>query len=253
MNTIASFDNQINSLFNKYVQSPSLIRGLLHLVLVLYAARLAPNLPKEVYVLFENQYFKLFIFSVIIWTVQVSPITSVLIALGFLVSLNYANNLPLWEFLDNVENQTDAPVAPNKEVAIDSAIGVLESQETSAPIVSSVTQNNDTIVIQPSIVTEADGSQSVVTPSVVVAPAIIETPSGDKMIIKPDVTTIQPNSEIKASEVLPSKVENVFSKKEEVPVQQQEESSGCYPVKRYDLSKVSPFTYESSGFGVFKI
>jgi hypothetical protein len=78
------------------------LKAILHLILVLYAARLAPSLPKQAFSLFENQYFKLFIFALVLWTAQFSPSTSLLISIAFLVSMNAVNKKPLWEFLENV-------------------------------------------------------------------------------------------------------------------------------------------------------
>jgi hypothetical protein len=102
---IKQFDDQVNKTLSNLLQRQNLIRGLVHLMLVLYAARLAPTLPQQVLLLFENAYFKLFVFSLVLWTAQFSPSTSILIALGFMVSVNYATNKPLWEFLENMESQ----------------------------------------------------------------------------------------------------------------------------------------------------
>ena len=103
MEYIRLFDESLNSSLNEYIRKPTLIKGVVHLLLVLYAVRLAPELPKEVLELFKNQYFKLFIFSLILWTASFSPSTSILIAIAFMVTVNYATKKPLWEFLDNVE------------------------------------------------------------------------------------------------------------------------------------------------------
>jgi len=117
MKYIKTFDENLNAIFTEYLRKPTLIRGIVHLLLVMYSARLAPNLPKSVLLLFENAYFKLFIFSLILWTAQFSPSTSILIALAFMISTNYANQQPLWEFLENVSSETDASVAQSSEVA----------------------------------------------------------------------------------------------------------------------------------------
>ena len=59
MDYVKTFDSNINDVLSQFVRKPTLIRGIIHLLLILYSARLAPSLPKKVLLLFENQYFKL--------------------------------------------------------------------------------------------------------------------------------------------------------------------------------------------------
>ena len=65
MEYVKTFDNSINETLSQFVRKPTLVRGIVHLLLILYSARLAPTLPKQVLLLFENQYFKLFILLII--------------------------------------------------------------------------------------------------------------------------------------------------------------------------------------------
>jgi hypothetical protein len=118
---VQSFDSNINSILQNYVKKPTLIRGVVHLLLMLYVVKLAPQPPKPVLQLFENIYFKLFIFSLVLWTAQFSPSTSLLIALAFLVTMNYVNTGKVWEYLENVKADTvivpasaisDGPASP---------------------------------------------------------------------------------------------------------------------------------------------
>jgi hypothetical protein len=102
-NIVQSFDSSTNAILEDLVRKPTIIRGLVHLLLMLYVVRLAPQPPKAVLNLFENIYFKLFIFSLVLWTAQFSPSTSLLIALAFLVTMNYVNTGKVWEYLENVK------------------------------------------------------------------------------------------------------------------------------------------------------
>ena len=134
---VNTFDTQLSNLLNEYVKKPTIIRGVVHLLLILYVARLAPSLPNEVLVLFENQYFKLFIFSLVLWTAQFSPSTSILIALAFMVTVNYSTNKALWEFLENVEEPAaEAPYVAAPYVAAQ----VAEAPVVAAPVVAAVTE-----------------------------------------------------------------------------------------------------------------
>ena len=100
MNYIKQFDNKIESGLKSIIQV-NYVSAIAHFLLVLYAAKLAPTLPPVVLDLFNNQYFRLFVFSMILWTANVTPSISILIALAFMVSINAANQQQLWEFLEN--------------------------------------------------------------------------------------------------------------------------------------------------------
>uniref|UniRef100_A0A6C0E105 Uncharacterized protein n=1 Tax=viral metagenome TaxID=1070528 RepID=A0A6C0E105_9ZZZZ len=229
MEYVQTVDNRINAYLVKYMKKPTILRAVVQLFLILYAARLAPQLPPPVLNLFENQYFKLFIFSMILWTAQISPSTSLLIAVAFLVTMNYVNKKPLWEFLENV----DAPIAPSKEIAVDASISVLKSQEQVTPVVGEIKQSNETIVVQPTIRPSENGSV-VVNPTVVVAPAVVTSATGEKVIVKPEVTMIETQSTV--PEAAPLEVQPAPSQQETSPVLE-----GCFPVRNYDMTKVSPF------------
>ena len=100
MDFIKQFDNKIETGL-KSISKITYVSAIAHFLLVLYAAKLAPTLPPAVLELFNNQYFRLFVFSMILWTANVTPSISILIALGFMVSINSANEQQLWEFLEN--------------------------------------------------------------------------------------------------------------------------------------------------------
>jgi hypothetical protein len=143
MEVIKKLDNGINSILSTLIKEPTLIRGAIHLLLMLYAARIAPKLPDAVLALFENQYFKLFVFSLILWTAQFSPSTSILIAIAFMVSINYVNQKPLWEFMDGdiqlLEEETAGPetTMPPQTTAAIEAVVALANAAVSPTAVSS--------------------------------------------------------------------------------------------------------------------
>lgn len=241
MEFIKQIDETINNALNNFVRKPTLVRGVVQLLLILYAARLAPTLPKPVLQLFENAYFKLFIFSLILWTAQFSPSTSILIALGFMITVNYVNKQPLWEFLDNVD-PTSAPVAPSKDIAIQSVTAVVQQQHADTPVVQAVAQKQDTIVVQPSIIATPNGP-AVVNPTIVVAPAVVSTPQGEKVVVKPDVTVVDTTSAATpaattVSTPAPAPVAPKETQSEPAPAAG---AQGCYPMRHYDLSKVNPY------------
>jgi hypothetical protein len=96
----AVFDKSLDQALREVMQ-PTFVRGIVHLLLALYVVRLAPNMPKSISDVFDNQYVKLFVFALVLWTAQFSPSTAIMISLAFMVSVNYAMNKPLWEFMEN--------------------------------------------------------------------------------------------------------------------------------------------------------
>ena len=176
MEYVKTFDTTITSTLNQYMKKPTIIRGVIHLLLILYAARIAPSLPKPVLELFENQYFKLFVFSLILWTAQFSPSTSILIALAFMITVNYSTKKPLWEFLENTSE-----TAPPAETAPAAPAEVPAPAPAEAPAAPA-----------PAEATAAPA------PAPVPAPA----PEAPKAVVS--------------------------------------EPASCYPIRRYDMSKVEP-------------
>lgn len=134
-------DQKMNQVL-KTVTKPTIVKGLIHLLLILYAARLAPMLPEPAMKLFDNAYFKLFVFSLILWTAQFSPSISILIALSFMITVNYTSNKPLWEFLENVEAepvqaepvQTEPVQAVPVQAVLEPVAGMTQPQQ--APVES---------------------------------------------------------------------------------------------------------------------
>ena len=308
---IGTVDNSIGS----FITKPTIIKGVIHLFLILYAARLAPVPPRQVLVLIENVYFKLACLSLILWSAQFSPSTSILIALAFMVTINYTTTGKVWELMENID-QTQ-PVAPTKEIAISAVSEVMQDQQVNTPIVGSVTQNENTIVITPTIVNTPEGPV-VMNPTIVVAPATVSSPSGKKLLVTPQVTTmtstqapvednqpiavVTPAQSVEAVKILaqaaaspsasdPSAVANLANiavanvtsesavqsidklarqsvvaeagAEEKVEVEAvniidsiaaavetkvQEKTTGCFPMRQYDMSKVSPQTAGVASF-----
>lgn len=244
MDYIKDFDKSVSGILNQYMKKPTLIKGVVHLLLILYAARLAPSLPKTVLRLFENQYFKLFIFALILWTAQVSPSTSLLIAIAFMVTINYATGEPLWDFnkpvLELLENTTMGTVSvnePSKEQALDSASQSINVQMQSTPVINGVVQQEETIVIKPSIV-ETPNGLAVINPTVVVSPALVQTSEGEKIVVVPEVTKVTPPPEpVSPAEPAPASPAPAPAV-EPTPVPAPTE--GCYPSRKYDMSQVEP-------------
>jgi hypothetical protein len=194
---IGTFDTKVTEIFN-YIERPSVVKGVVTLFLMLYAARVAPVPPKAILNLFENVYFKLFIFSLILWTAQVSPSMSIMIALAFMVTINYTTTGKVWEMMENTSgsssvNMTVSPTAPTQAIAMQAAATVMADQTANTQTVSNIAQNPTTIVITPSIVQTPQGP-TVVNPSVVISSAIVKDATGQQVVVTPSVTSVVPSA-----------------------------------------------------------
>lgn len=175
MEYIKDVDTNVNKIM-KDITRPELIKGLLHLVLVMYASNLAPPLPSFIVPLLGNQYFRLLIFSLILWTSQFSPSTAILISITFVVVLNLANKKPAWEFLENTISTSKTEKA-------------LSSQIANTPIVTSVERSGNSIIVKPTIIDTPSG-QKVINPNVIISPAVVSDSSGQKVLINPTVSSV---------------------------------------------------------------
>jgi hypothetical protein len=183
---VKAFDSKADSLI-KNIEKPTVVRGIIILLLSLYAAHIAPKPPAQIIKLFDNVYFKLFVFSLILWSAQFSPSISILIAIGFLVTNNYATTGKLWETMDGSVTSADATPA----VAATSATNVLNAQLANSPVVNGVTTTASTVTITPTIVQTPNGP-AVSNPNVVIAPAVVSSPSGEQILVQPNVSMITP-------------------------------------------------------------
>jgi hypothetical protein len=259
MNYIQQIDDKLDAAVGKFIKKPTIVKGVIHLLIVLYAAALAPKLPPAVMDLFNNNYFKLFVFALILWTAHVSPTTSILLAVAFMVTMSFATNSKhFWESMENTPTPTmldSSVVAPTKDIAIDSAMAMIKSQVNQTPIVGAMMQNENTIVVQPNIV-ETSAGKVVVNPTVVVAPAVISGPGGEKVIIKPDVTFMANDNEVGApvSVLAPPPpaqpmVEVPMPATPTPPAPAAPVTSpgeGCYPIRKYDMAKIMPFDSDNA-------
>ena len=112
---IQDFDKFIDTNVKNALNFSSISRGLIFLFAILYISKLAPELPPGVYRLFENSFFRLICFTLIIWLAKVSPSMSLLLALVFMVTINYSVKGKFWEMMENVQYQSMPLTRPQKQ------------------------------------------------------------------------------------------------------------------------------------------
>lgn len=257
---IKSTDNLVNPYAN-YLKTNSIARSVVYLLIILYATRVAPPLPPFVNQLMANQYFRLFIFTLVIWTAQESPATSLLIAIAFMLTMNAANGAPLWEFVENVNSPADPVTAPNMDVAMDAAQSMVDQ---AAQPVDEVIEKQETVVIQPQVIQKADGSSAVVNPSVLVAPAVVTAPDGNSVLVQPQVETVgaeqtsndldqalnTPQSQPVLPTLLPEESQIITQPQTQMRNLPNIQMTGCLPQRTIDYSKVRGHSH-SGNYGMF--
>jgi hypothetical protein len=234
---IKTFDKALNAGLDTLVNKTYFVRGLVHLLIILYATKMAPELPKQVMDLFENQYFKLFVFSLILWTAQFSPSTSILLALAFMMTVNYSMKRPLWEMMENVDQkQEELPSPPEAVVALANAAASEEAApkekvEEAAQIAGSAVKTEegaDAVVAlaQQAMAPEAGETVQVQEAAQVAVDSMVPQPAPAAPGPAPAPIATAP-AEVKAGE-------------------------GCYPMRRYDLSQLSGYNADNN-YGEFSL
>lgn len=264
---VNTFDTSASNAL-KTIDQSSIVHAIVVLFLMLYAARIAPVPPQPVLNLFGNFYFRLFIFAIILWTAQLSPSMSILIALCFLVTINYANTGKLFETLDNTkpvehkraEQQVSSAAAPVvTPQASATAVNTL-AQAAATPVAADQTAVKAASDVAVANMTTPQGAaavqtlaQQAVAPSAAPLPAVqAAAQTAIQSIAQPVVVT--PSSAVQGLAPAPtSAVATVAEIAAAAPAVNPEqvvlaastamkslgkEYSGCYPTRNFDMSKV---------------
>ena len=282
MEYIKNFDSTLEQRMSPFKKT-FYLKGVLNLLIVLYDGLLAPQLPRQVLLLFENQYFKLFVFSIILWTAQFSPSTSILLSVAFMVSMNAVNKKPLWEFLENVAAPAAQDAVPAVMISAPAPASSIVSAPAPAPPskpMESVVQNN--IPVSPiqsieavKVLAQAAASKEASAPAAVAnianiiaanvttetgatalkqlaEQAIVPAPGAPQKVEEAVVKVIQsippPAAPPVAAPIVQVAQKVAVSEPAPAPA-----SAGCYPIRRYDMSKVeSSRVSDNSSNGVFE-
>jgi hypothetical protein len=244
MEYINALDSHIEKTMSPFKKT-FYLKGVLHLLIVLYAAKLAPELPIEVLSLFENQYFKLLIFSLILWTAQFSPSTAILISVAFMVSMNAVNKKALWEFLENTSAPAPAPEpasapapAPAQVVEVSpaqsiEAVKILAQAASSNEASPSAVVANVANIAAANVTTEVGANALKQLAEQAIVPESGAPPKVEEAIIKV-VDSIPPPPPPPAPAPIPQIAQKVAVSEPALAPP----STGCYPIRRYDMSKV---------------
>ena len=296
-NIIQTVDTNLNSILDNFVKKPTLIRGAVHLLLMLYAAKLAPTPPKVVLDLFDNVYFKLFAFSLILWTARFSPSTSILLALAFMVTINYSTTGKIWEMLENTSTELVEPVVEPvvQEVSATESAAAVQALSSAASSPTAISPEVVAPVLQVALanVTTQEGAEAIKVLAIQATTPEPGTPENVAQAVEVALVSIAPNAQqsdtasaivaladaAASPEAAPAEkvaeVANVavsamttedgvkavqaLAQQAVVPesgsveninavVKVAAQSSGCYPLRNYDMSKVSPMKDGNDSF-----
>ena len=112
-------DSALSSIFkNKYSST------IVTIFLIAYASLARPKLPNFITNLFENPIFRVFLLSLIVYRGNKNPKLSILIAMGFVVTMNIISKQKIF---DNFTNTDDTPGMDDNMVDTDpDNVGVLD-------------------------------------------------------------------------------------------------------------------------------
>jgi hypothetical protein len=102
--------DKFNKLVNKKIsglKSNDILHSILTMSLVLYAGLAAPSLPKSISKLFDFAAFRITILSLIMWNTNDNPALSLMLAIGFVVSMNTLSGKQIFERFELIEPQTN--------------------------------------------------------------------------------------------------------------------------------------------------
>jgi hypothetical protein len=252
-NGVQAFDKTVGNVLDKYVKTPTFVKAVVHLLLMLYVARIAPSPPKPVLDLFENIYFRLFVFSMVLWTAQFSPSTSILIALAFLVTVNYTTTGKVWELLENTQDQNSVivPVTPTDsanavEVLAEAASNSSASTPEDIGPVANIAMANSTsqegvdaikALAQQAVVPESGAPEKVQEAVSIAVESIL--PAAAAVAVAEPVVVAEPVAKVEVSGHDAAQALSPVASAAPV-VAKKAKSEGCYPMRLYDMSKVMP-------------
>lgn len=84
-----STDDGISTGLTSLVKSYPWFLIVLKIVIILYAAKIAPSLPLKYASTFSNVYFRIAVLTLVVWIYSHDPVASILIAVSFFMSINY--------------------------------------------------------------------------------------------------------------------------------------------------------------------
>lgn len=108
MNAVTSAINVADKYLSVLHTNPY-VSGALGLFLVMYAGMAAPALPASIAGLFENSLFKLAILSLVLIMRNYNPTLAILVAIGFVISMNTLSNYRIFAMASELDNIVGSP------------------------------------------------------------------------------------------------------------------------------------------------
>jgi hypothetical protein len=225
------------------VTSPTFVRGLIHLLLALYAVRLAPELPKPIMDLFTNQYFRLFVFTLVLWTANYSPTTAIMISLAFMVSVNYATNKPLWEFLENIASEQELVEQAAEQPAAEAVVAV--QQLADQAVSESATESTQVIAEAETAMAAVQTQEGATAVATLAEQAMTAEPADSQAVAESAQKAIADMVPAPESAPAPADEQELAqappTTEAATKMEAEVKMEGCYPVRQIDMSKVMPF------------
>ncbi len=116
MNVVNQFNQTVIRLFSSTFNRDHLVATIVKFLLIVYIAHLSPDVPPSIEKLFQNQYFRVAGFMIIFMFAKVNPALALLLSVAFIMTMNHANNKPLWEMLSDVIEEQEYDYSKEKSM-----------------------------------------------------------------------------------------------------------------------------------------
>lgn len=135
-NAMKTFDNTVRGMLS-FVDNNEYITAALTLFLIVYASYAAPKLPPYILKLFDNPFFKLLIFFLIVYTARRNPTVAIVAAVALMVSIHALNKFKMDQLMSRLlckEKEGMEPLSEFAERNIPVPSNELIMEEVSRPV-----------------------------------------------------------------------------------------------------------------------
>jgi ABC-type multidrug transport system fused ATPase/permease subunit len=116
METVKSYIKPIGDIMDKSYGNPYIV-GIVGLIAIVYGSLMAPRLPPRVASWFSNPIFKIIFIFLILVVRNVNPVVSIILAIGFIVSMQTLNRYRVFSMANDVATMTQSATQdPNVQI-----------------------------------------------------------------------------------------------------------------------------------------
>lgn len=111
---ISNIDSAVTNEMTSFVKSYPWFLVVLKIIIIVYAAKVAPTIPLKYAWIFSNMYFRMAVLALVVWSYSHDPVASVLIAVAFFMTINYLRQNAIDQVKQTGVVTNDATLAMNQ-------------------------------------------------------------------------------------------------------------------------------------------